>query len=173
MAWGAVVAILAVLATCVVIGASTAQTDQRQRLADARARWTATAPAHYRLVSTAGSGCTIDVEVHAEQVARINHQDSCMHPVRTVSDLFSLIDRGQVSVPCFFAGCACRIDITAVVSYDDAYGFPTAIALRSDRAPNWGDRSFWEYLLLRGHLPGCTRSGSSDVARVISFTPLR
>jgi hypothetical protein len=172
-AWAALAVLLALLAACVLFGTSASQFEQRQRLLDARLRWRSQAPAHYRLVSATDEGCTIDVEVRDERVLHINQQDACMHPVRTVSDLFQLIERGQVSAPCFFAGCACRIDVVAVVDYDTTYGYPARITLRSDRGPNWWNASFWQYIATQGRPPGCTSSASSPVARVLSFTPLR
>jgi hypothetical protein len=170
--WVAAGSVALVLAGCALASYTVAQAGMRQRYDDARSRWQAQAPAHYRLAVTSGPDCRIDLEVQAERVVRILHQDSCLHPARSVSDLFALIERGQVAEPCFFAGCACRIDVTTYASYDPTYGYPLDIRLRYNRAANWWTQGFWGYVVSRGHTPGCAKTAESEVAQVALFTPL-
>ena len=169
--WG-VAGLCLLLAACLLAEAGVARASHRRQYSTALTRWRAHAPAHYRIRSMTGEGCTIDVEVRNEHVLRVWHADRCMHPARTVSELFRLIERGQVSVPCFFAGCACRIDVVTFGDYDATYGYPSVIMLESVRAPNWRNPAYWQYLVQYRHDPGCANTSESEVARVLSFTPL-
>jgi hypothetical protein len=169
--WG-IAGVCLLLAACLLAEAGVARASHRRQYSVALARWQASAPTHYRIRSMAGEGCTLEVEVRNERVLRVLQQDRCMHPARTVSELFRLIERGQVSVPCFFAGCACRVDVVTFADYDATYGYPRLITLESVRGPNWRNAAYWQYLIQNGHDPGCSLVSESEVARVLSFTPL-
>jgi hypothetical protein len=99
-------------------------------------------------------------------------EDSCLHPARTVTDLFALIDRGQLSESCFFAGCACRMDVLTYARYDPTYGYPLTITMRHDRAANWWTHGFWSYVFEYGRLPDCARRSEAEVIESVTLTPL-
>ena len=142
------------------------------RYLEARQRWQAQAPSHYLVTIVSGPSCSLEAEVRDEQLARLVREDSCLHPARIVTDLFALIDRGQLSESCFFAGCACRMDVMTYASYDATYGYPMAIVMRHDRASNWWARGFWSYVLEYGRLPDCARTSEAPVIDSVSLTPL-
>lgn len=169
---GAMLLLGVLVATCGIGSVMAVQAGHAYRYSNARLRWQASGLVHYRLSVVVAANCTILTEVRSEQVARIEQQDSCMHPARTVTDLFALIERGQLSEPCFFAGCACRIDVTTYASYDPTYGYPLVITMRYDRAANWWTHGFWDYIVEYGHLPGCAKTSESNVIESISIAPL-
>lgn len=170
--WGAMILLGVLLASCALGSSIAVQAGHAYGYTNARVRWQASGLSHYRLRVVVAANCTIRTEVRAEHVARIEQQDLCMHPARTVTDLFALIERGQLSEPCFFAGCACRIDVTTYASYDPTYGYPLSITLRYDRAANWWTRGFWQYLAQHQHLPGCAKTSESVVIESIAVLPL-
>ncbi|MDZ4719826.1 MAG: DUF6174 domain-containing protein [Roseiflexaceae bacterium] len=161
------------LSACTLGSVLVFQAGHQYRYSDARSRWNASGLTHYRLNVAVEQSCTISTEVRSEQVARIEQQDSCMHPARTVTDLFALIERGQISERCFFAGCACRIDVITYARYDPTYGYPLTITLRYDRTANWWTQGFWRYILDHGHFPGCAYTSESNVIQSIRVTPLQ
>ncbi|GAB4114516.1 MAG: hypothetical protein OHK0050_18960 [Roseiflexaceae bacterium] len=148
------------------------QLSHQQRYIEARLRWQESAPPHYRLQVTSAPACTIEVEVRNEQPIQILRQDACLHPARNVTELFALIDRGKITEMCFFAGCACRVDVNTYGTYDATYGYPTEISMRYDRAANWWTKGFWVYLIERGHTPGCARSSESSLIERATLIPL-
>lgn len=167
--WRWALAIAALLTSCAMLGTAVTQASHNGRYLQAKARWIAQAPAHYRVTITTNPTCRLETEVRAERMLRVLSQDSCLHPARTVTDLFALIERGQLSEPCFFAGCACRIDVTTFARYDATYGYPIEIKIRYDRAANWWKPGFWGYIASRGHLPGCALTSESEVVQSIAL----
>jgi hypothetical protein len=170
--WSTLLLLTFLLATCVIGGVLVAQTGHQYRYTDAKSRWQASGIIHYRLAVVVAANCTSLIEVRSEQVAHIDQQDACMHPVRTVTDLFALIERGQLTERCFFAGCACRMDVTTDASYDPTYGYPLIITMRLDRVANWWTQGFWGYIIDYGHFPGCASSSESNVIQSIVLTPI-
>jgi Family of unknown function (DUF6174) len=167
--WRWAVGITTLLIACAALGTTITQATHRGRYLEAKARWDASAPAHYRITIATDPACRLETEVRAERMLRVVRQDRCMHPARTVTELFALIERGQLSEPCFFAGCACRVDVTTYARYDPTYGYPTEIRIRYDRAANWWKPGFWGYVLARGHLPGCALTSETGVVESIAL----
>ena len=64
------------------------------------------------------------------------------------------------------------MDVLTYASYDPIYGYPLAITMRHDRAPNWWTSSFWIYAIERGRIPDCTRRSEAPVIESVMLTPL-
>ena len=165
--------LMGVTAACLFLGVVAAQSSYRYQLSEARGRWQTSALSHYRLVSESGESCILDVEVRDERVVTVYKKDSCLHPARTVTDLFNLVERGQFSYGCVFAGCACSMNIIVHADYDPVHGYPQQVSVRSQRGANWWDQSFWRYTWSTRSLPPCSRTGEADMVRVVSLTPIQ
>ena len=141
--------------------------------AAARERWAASPVSHYHMVVEAGNPCRLEVEVRDERVAAVLHEDQCIHPARTVTDLFTLIERAPSPLyNCAPPSCACRNAVTVYVVYDEQLGYPRRIAILAEREPNWRAMRFWSYVWSEQRLPDCAWSSSADIVNVRSMTPL-
>jgi hypothetical protein len=165
-------ALLGLIVLCAGLGVFLDQTNNASRIRAAKTLWHDHALPHYRLIVQTDPACVLSIEVRSEAVTQIDHQDSCLHPARTVTDLFALIDRGQLSEPCFFAGCACRMNVMTYATYDPHYGYPRTISMRNERVANWWMAGFWKYVVNYGHLPGCALATETTVIQSIALTPL-
>ncbi|HWQ14825.1 MAG TPA: hypothetical protein VNL77_18645 [Roseiflexaceae bacterium] len=165
---------LVLLLACGVPSLMVWQALPANQLAAARSRWSAHAPARYRIVSEAGARCVLDVEVRAEQVVAVHRRDHCSPPARTVSELFRLIDNIRViSYPCVSFSCACRSVMGTRSEFDGALGFPRTITVWSRREPNLWNLAYWRYRLEHGgESPPCTRASEAVMVRVVSLTPI-
>ena len=170
--WGLAIAGSALVLGCAAMSGLLILAGHHTRYLEAKQRWQTQAPAHYLVTIASGPTCSLQAEIRDEQLERLVRQDSCLHPARTVTDLFALIDRGQLSESCFFAGCACRMDVVTYAKYDSTYGYPITITMRHDRAANWWTRGFWRYTVERGRLPDCVRTSEAPVIDSVSLIPL-
>ncbi len=114
-----------------------------------------------------------------EQVVAVLREDECGYPARTVSGLFTMIERAPSPLfTCASPSCACRNIITVYALYDPQLGYPQKIAVRVDRETNWRRMAFWRYLWSARKLPNCDdglargygRCAASDTAAVNSTT---
>ena len=143
-------------------------------LARAKERWETSLASHYRMVVESGNPCRLEVEVRDERVATILYEDPCGHPVRTVSDLFKMIERAPSPLyTCAPPSCACRNVITINALYDERLGYPHHIAVLVERETNWRSRRFWQYVWSDRRLPDCAWSSSADIVNVRSMTLLQ
>jgi Family of unknown function (DUF6174) len=140
----------------------------------AKDRWAASPVSHYRMVVETGSPCRLEIEVRDERVAAVLHADPCGHPVRTVADLFKMIERAHSPLyTCAPPNCACRNVVSVYALYDERLGYPRRIAVLAEREPNWRDTSFWRYVWSERRLPDCGWSSSADIVNVRSMTLLQ
>jgi hypothetical protein len=143
-------------------------------IAAAKERWAANPVSHYRMVIDAGNPCRLEVEVRDERVAAVLHEDPCGHPVRTVSDLFKMIERAPSPLyTCAPPSCACRNIITINALYDERLGYPRHIAVLVERETNWRSMRFWRYVWSDRRLPDCVWSSSADIVNVRAMTLLQ
>src|SRR5262245_43450233 len=142
-----------------------------ERLAEAEDRWSAHAPAHYRLVMQAPAWCRLDVEIKDERVVH-TFQNTCPESARTVSGLFDLIkqlDSDSPTLRCAPDGGECTEPLSIQAVYDANLGAPRAIRLRRQRAPNWPE--LWYYMRQRG-LPLCLTPPDMEIVTVLALNPL-
>ncbi|MBK9709945.1 MAG: hypothetical protein IPO81_01225 [Kouleothrix sp.] len=163
------------LLSCGLVGlfaSRTLSTEARaQQLAQAEHRWQTRPFSRYRLVMQAPSWCRMDVEIQDERLAHV-FENSCPGSIRTVTDLFQLIqqlDSSADTIYCAPAGCECT-EIRAVrVDYDAQLGFPRSIQVRRLRATNWPE--LWSFVQARG-LPNCLTPLDINVVNVLSLRPI-
>jgi uncharacterized protein DUF6174 len=142
-------------------------------IAAAKERWAASPVSHYRMVVEAGNPCRLEVEVRDEHVAAVLREDPCGHPVRTVSDLFKMIERAPSPLyTCAPPSCACRNVITIYALYDQRLGYPHRVAVLVERETNWRSMRFWRYVWSDQRLPDCAWSSSADIVNVRSLVLL-
>jgi hypothetical protein len=142
--------------------------------AAAKDRWAARPVSHYRMVVETGNPCRLEIEVRDERVAAVLHEDPCGHPVRTVSDLFKMIERAPSPLyTCAPPSCACRNVVTIYALYDERLGYPRRIAVLVEREPNWRNTRFWRYVWSERRLPDCGWLSSADIVNVRSLTLLQ
>lgn len=141
--------------------------------ASAKSRWAAQGIRHYRLAVMTGLSCRLEVEVRDEQVVAVLREDECGYPARTVSGLFTMIERAPSPLfTCASPSCACRNIITVYAIYEPQLGYPEKIAVRVDRETNWRKMSFWRYLWSARKLPNCDMASHADMVDVPLLTPL-
>src|SRR5262245_56252320 len=89
----------------------------------AKSLWAERSIRHYRLAVMTGLSCRLEVEVRDEQVVAVLREDDCGYPARTVSGLFTMIERAPSPLfTCASPSCACRNIITVYALYDPELG---------------------------------------------------
>src|SRR5262245_26001264 len=140
----------------------------------ARDRWAASTVSHYRMIVESGNPCRLEIEVRDERVAAVLHEDACGHPARTVTDLFTMIERAPSPLySCAPPNCACRNVVTVDALYDERLGYPRRITVLAQRESNWRAMRFWRYVWSERRLPDCAWSSSADIVNVSSMTLLQ
>lgn len=170
--WRVLVGFVVVLAGCAALLLGTAQLGTTRALDTARDRWQAQEIHHYRMVVQTDQGCLLDVEVRDEQTLRIFRNDNCTQPVRTVTELFSLVERGGERSFCSGYRCSCRMTLGTYADYDPQRGFPQRIFVRAAGIDNWLNQSYWQFLWNKGYFPSCDPASLVEMLSVQSFTPL-
>jgi hypothetical protein len=170
--WGMVATILMLIALCGAGSLMLMQSGNRRSYQEARHRWETQALRSYRVAISSEPSCTLESEVRNEQMARLVRADSCVHPARTVTELFTLIDRGDSSINCFFAGCICRLELITSAEYHPVYGYPLTIRMRAVRSANWWTSAFWNDAFTRRRLRDCAHTWEAEVIQSVELTPL-
>jgi hypothetical protein len=171
--WGLLAIMLTLFLSCSIGTWLLLQSGHQRNYLEAKRRWETQAPSFYRVSISSEPSCVLESEVRDEQMARLVRADSCVHPARTVSELFTLIDRGDNSINCFFAGCICRLELVTSAQYDPVYGYPLAIKMRAIRSANWWTQAYWEEVFAFGRLPDCARTWEAEVIQSVELTPLQ
>jgi hypothetical protein len=156
-------ALLAVFA-CVALALSArpSTSARQQERAEAQARWDARGFTGYRMVLEEAS-CTADYEVRAERVTWGYESPCGRGQARAISNLFSLISRGDEARSCSGPGCSCERITTIEARYDAELGYPRQITIHTRLWPNWGQASFWSQLASAWRYP-CDGGGERTLA---------
>ncbi len=146
--------------------------EPQRALADAKQRWAAHTPQRYQLEVDSGAGCTIATDVRQGQTPQVISAGRCLHPARTVEQMFAVIERvSPRRIDCATFGCACAFQVGTHASYDAALGYPRRIAVWTERTSNWWSPDLWTFTWQNRALPTCSRYSESVVLEVISLTP--
>jgi hypothetical protein len=165
----------ALLLACAGIGvviARPAPAASAAELDEARTRWSMRPFSHYRLLLR-DKRCLQDIEVRNERVVQVE-PNNCEPPPRTVSDLFTLIQRdGEIATTCIALGCACDDVITVRAVYDPSLGYPSSIEVRLTARPNPRHPDYWSELFEKRKIPDCSllAEGSKQI-QIVSLTSL-
>lgn len=160
-------AIGAALIVAGMVGAALWQVGApRRALEAARARWEAAPVEHYRMaVEMRGwGGCAQDAEVRRERVVRIAKNSCRFFSPRTVTSLFTEVERFLRS-PEFGAtcrrglpgrDCACYAPYQVSTVYNSRHGYPEELVVTIERyQPNRNHLHYWRYLLRNWREPNC------------------
>jgi hypothetical protein len=169
---------LAILLSCLLIGAIDLPQTPAARRASAQSLWAARPFSAYRMalrVEYLNRVCYQEVEAQGERIQKVLN-DTCRvswFSSLTVSRLFDISQRLEQAPTCYpdSQPCACRLVRLGTIGYDAQLGYPSEIAYRREVQPNWWHADFWERLWERKSLPTC---GPTRITRIVvsSFTPL-
>ena len=139
----------------------------------ARARWTASKLAHYRIDLRYGElgYCRQSIEVKDERIVAVL-ENTCSEPAPTVDGLFDQIERTiKISQGrCGPNGCDCDGTLSVIAEYDARLGYPRTKGIALEPLARWRYPDYWKRRLA-GRLCSSLDLGR-EVITVVALKPI-